>query len=292
MIDIALVLLLAALAARVALRIPGRAARKAERADRPARLLGWAAGFLGPGRAEWGRAMAGELAQVQGRLERWRFALGCAAGTLLVPPRRGESARLVLVLVTAGAAGCASLVGYSLARYPGIVTGARTWLVLAIFAAVLAGLTLGAAALARRGAAGFGLAAGLAVAAAWVIAGGLALSRGAAEPAFFSLLAILPLAPLAAGAAATCRGRTAAAGRRGALICAVVAALALFAILAAHALIAVQGRGAMPGLAAYALSDSLGTAMSLMLLASVMTATLGCAGATIAALALRPRPAR
>jgi hypothetical protein len=303
MIELALILLLGFLAAWVVSLAPGRAAQTAERADRPARLLGLATGFLGPGRAEWGRAMAAELAQVHGRLARWRFALGCAGGTMLVPPRRGESGRMVLVLVTAGAAGCAGLVCYGLARYPGMVAGPRTWLILAVFAAVLAGFTLAAAALARRGAAGFGLAAGLAVAVTWIIAGGLALSRGAAEPAFFWLLAVLPLAPLTAGAAAARRGRTGAAGRGGVLISAVVASLALFAVLAAHALITARGPydpsqvrdfhgSGMPSLAAYAVGDNLGTAMALMLLTFTMTAVLGCTAATVAARVLRTTPAR
>src|SRR4051812_27461217 len=51
--------------------------------DAPARLLGWAIGFLPADRAEWGQAMAGELDQVRHR--RWRFALGCLAATLLFP---------------------------------------------------------------------------------------------------------------------------------------------------------------------------------------------------------------
>ena len=302
MIELALILLLGFLAAWVVRLAPGRAAETAERADRPARLLGLAVGFLGPGRAEWGRAMAAELAQVHGRPARWRFALGCAGGTMLVPPRRGESGRVVLVLVTAGATACAGLVCYGLARYPGIVVGPRTWLILAVFAAVLAGFTLAAATLARRGAASFGLVAGLAVAVAWIIAGGLALSRGAAA-AFFFLLAVLPLAPLAAGAAAARRGRTGTEGRGGVLISAVVASLALFAVLAAHALITARGPydpsqvrdfhgSGMPSLAAYAVGDNLGTAMALMLLTFIMTAALGCTAATVAARVLRTTPAR
>jgi hypothetical protein len=85
MIDLALILLLGSLAAWVVRLAPGRAAKTAAGTDRPARLLGVAVSFLGPGRAEWGRAMAAELAQVHGRLARWRFALGCAGGTMLVP---------------------------------------------------------------------------------------------------------------------------------------------------------------------------------------------------------------
>lgn len=134
-------------------------------------------------------------------------------------------------------------------------------------------------------------------------AGGLALSRGAAEPAFFFLLAVLPLAALAAGAAAARRGRTGTEGRGGVLISAVVASLALFAVLAAHALITARGPydpsqvrdfhgSGMPSLAAYAVGDNLGTAMALMLLTFIMTAALGCTAATVAAGVLRTTPAR
>jgi hypothetical protein len=58
--------------------------------DGPGWLLAARAATLPAGRREWGRAMAAELAQVQGRPARWRFAAGCARVAVLPPGgRRG-----------------------------------------------------------------------------------------------------------------------------------------------------------------------------------------------------------
>src|SRR3954449_434170 len=54
--------------------------------DAPLRLLRWAVGLLSPRRAEWGRAMLGELAHLDGRWRRRRFAAGCAGAALVMPP--------------------------------------------------------------------------------------------------------------------------------------------------------------------------------------------------------------
>src|SRR5215831_18621774 len=54
--------------------------------DAPLRLLRWAVSLLSPQRAEWGRAMLGELGHLDGRARRMGFALGCAGAALVVPP--------------------------------------------------------------------------------------------------------------------------------------------------------------------------------------------------------------
>src|SRR5690242_9417867 len=54
--------------------------------DAPLRLLRWAVGLLSPQRAEWGQAMLGELAHLDGRWRRMRFALGCSGAALVMPP--------------------------------------------------------------------------------------------------------------------------------------------------------------------------------------------------------------
>src|SRR5436305_14564343 len=54
--------------------------------DAPLRLLRWAVSLLSPPRAEWGQAMLGELAYLDGRLRRMRLALGCAGAALILPP--------------------------------------------------------------------------------------------------------------------------------------------------------------------------------------------------------------
>src|SRR6185312_17377198 len=58
----------------------------ASRSDAPARLLGWATGLLAADRAEWGQAMLGELDRLEGRAPRWRFAAGCSAASMILPP--------------------------------------------------------------------------------------------------------------------------------------------------------------------------------------------------------------
>jgi len=59
--------------------------------DGPGWLLAAAAATLPTGRRDWGAAMAAELAQVQDRAARWRFAAGCAR-TAVFPPRGSRAA--------------------------------------------------------------------------------------------------------------------------------------------------------------------------------------------------------
>jgi hypothetical protein len=264
--------------------------------DAPARLLARATAFLAADRADWGRAMIGELEHLHERPKRWRFAVGCLAATLLLfPARRAGAARLMIALVLAAVAGCAGLVGYSLLRYPAILTGGRTWPALIVFGAVLAGLSLLTVVLMRGGApAGLALAGGLGTATVWILFGYTAVTYAPARPTVSWLLLALPLAPLVVGAAATRHGGTGAAGRRAALLSAVVTGLALFLTLAGIALATAGGPydpgqlrdfpgSRFPDIATYAVSDNLGTAMSLLLLATTLTATLGCAAATATA---------
>ena len=53
--------------------------------DGPGWLLAAAAATLPAGRRDWGAAMAAELAQVQDRRARWRFAAGCARAAVFPP---------------------------------------------------------------------------------------------------------------------------------------------------------------------------------------------------------------
>src|SRR5215831_4487171 len=80
--------------------------------DAPLRLMRWALGLLSPRRAEWGQAMLGELAHLDGRRRRLRFALGCAGAALVMPPWGRAAVGLWAAL--AAAAG-------SLAIYAGLV---------------------------------------------------------------------------------------------------------------------------------------------------------------------------
>ncbi|WP_027345743.1 hypothetical protein [Hamadaea tsunoensis] len=287
----ALAILIAALLRRR--RVPGSAAAPA--ADAPARLLAWVTGFLPEHRADWGQAMLGELEQSPSRARRWRFAVGCLVAVALLPARQADTGRLVTVLVPAAAAGCVGLVAYGLVRYPAILDGGGGLPALAVFAVLVAGMAMLALLLVRRGAAaGFALAGGLGTAAVWIVFGYTAVTYAQARPALSLLLLALPLAPLTVGWAAVRKGRTGAAGRRAALLSALIAGLVLFLALAGGALLTAGGpydagqirdfsTSRFPDIASYAVNDDLGTAMSLLLLASTVTAVLGCTAATIAA---------
>ena len=65
--------------------------------DLPGRLLAVAVVALPERRSEWGRAMLAELAEVEGRSARWRFALSSVGAMLWLPPAGGWP---VLALVT------------------------------------------------------------------------------------------------------------------------------------------------------------------------------------------------
>src|SRR5262245_56954508 len=62
--------------------------------DGPALLVAVSAAALPADRGDWGEAMTAELAQVDDREARWRFAAGCAR-TALFPPRGGAPVMLV-----------------------------------------------------------------------------------------------------------------------------------------------------------------------------------------------------
>jgi hypothetical protein len=55
--------------------------------DAPARIVAAASARLPEGQGDWGRAMAAELTQVQGRGRRWRFAAGVLRVVVFPPPR-------------------------------------------------------------------------------------------------------------------------------------------------------------------------------------------------------------
>jgi hypothetical protein len=76
--------------------------------DGPALLLAAAAATLPPDRGDWGAAMTAELAQVQDRASRWRFALGGARAAVL-PPHRNRTAVLVTGALAVAAIAAAAL---------------------------------------------------------------------------------------------------------------------------------------------------------------------------------------
>jgi hypothetical protein len=103
--------------------------------DGPGWLLAAAAATLPVDRRHWGPAMAAELAQVQDRPARWRFAAGCAR-TALFPPSGSRAAVSVTGALAAGAIAAAA-----------VLTGAALPAG-RVFAPALAGLLGGLASLA------------------------------------------------------------------------------------------------------------------------------------------------
>ena len=105
-------------------------ARRKRGGDPAARLAAAAANRLPPHRQDWGRAMAAELAQVQGRARRWRFTVGVLRVALFPPPR--HRGRVLAV-------GCAGLTAAAAAT----VAAAREVPSMAVFAAALGLLLCG-----------------------------------------------------------------------------------------------------------------------------------------------------
>jgi hypothetical protein len=93
--------------------------------DLPERLLAAAAAALPERRRGWGRAMTAELAEVQGRSARWRFALSSVRATLWLPPAGGWP---VLALVTGVVVAATTAVGPAVgAAVPGLRVFAVTF---------------------------------------------------------------------------------------------------------------------------------------------------------------------
>ncbi len=286
-------------------RVVGATARSGSR-DAAGVLLAGTVRLLAAERAGWGQAMVGELDRLDGRGRRWLFVLGCLRATLLLPPRRGESGRLAVALVTAGAGGCVGLVAYGLTRYPGLRTGTGTWLSVAAFLVVLAGYPLITLIVSRRltgptlAATRTGLLGGLITAVLWLLIGAAAAYPSVESASAVVALAI-PVTALAVGATVGWRGRSAAAGREAVALSAVTAGLVVFLGWVGQALLT-GGRPYDPGLirdfhhsgsrdlATYAVSDNLGAAMMLLLLVPILTAAVGLLGVSIAARLHRAGP--
>jgi hypothetical protein len=82
--------------------------------DGPAWLLAAAAATLPADRRDWGAAMAAELAQVQDRAARWRFAAGCARAAVLPPGGNRAAVGVAGALAVAAVAAAALATGAAL----------------------------------------------------------------------------------------------------------------------------------------------------------------------------------
>jgi hypothetical protein len=93
------------------------------RGGAPLRLLQWAVGLLATDRVDWGQAMLGELDRIEGRLRRWRFALGCVAGVVLLPPWGPVGPMVAMVAI---ALGSALVFGFGFVHF-GLVANPWNW---------------------------------------------------------------------------------------------------------------------------------------------------------------------
>lgn len=113
--------------------------------DAPLRLMRWTAGLLSEQRDEWGQAMLGELDHIEGRGRRWRFAIGCAGATLLLPPwGRAAAGMLAMIAVAIGSFG---LYADMVIRYR---LGIGDWVAATIALTFLTSLIVAAGVLLRR----------------------------------------------------------------------------------------------------------------------------------------------
>jgi hypothetical protein len=259
--------------------------------DAPLRLLRWAIGLLSPQRAEWGQAMLGELAHLDGRLRRMRFALGCGGAALVMPPW-GRAA--------AGLWAMAGITAASFAIYTGMTVyfglGAGAWIALAVVLLLCAGFLLGTSALLRRpGIALPGLLGG-------VFATLVGLAQSGFTPA--DLVTYIPTGwhrgvtvlavPAAIGAAGTLWRRDPAAGRRVARLAALSAGL--LQLLYASVAVAILGGGGPPDqdggfTVRGTISDRLGNNIVDLMVSTLIIAMVGWAAAALAGYLVRRPPA-
>ncbi|MCU7724023.1 hypothetical protein ODJ79_09880 [Actinoplanes sp. KI2] len=209
--------------------------------DAPLRLLRWALSLLSPQRAEWGQAMLGELAHLDGRWPRMRFALGCAAAALVMPPW-GRAA--VAFWATVGVA--ASTLAIYAVLFVDYRLGTGDWIMLAVLGIVCAGVLLGAIALLRRpGVALPGLLGGVFATLVWLGLSGLsAVDQVTFIPVGWQKGVTMFAVPAAIGIAGTLWLRSADGGRRAARLAALSAGL--LELLYATIAVAILGGGGPP----------------------------------------------
>jgi hypothetical protein len=284
-----------ALAVLVALAAPGilRGFRGGIGHDPARRLLALSVRGLPPDRVDWARAMLGEFEQVQGRQARWRFSLGCAwaAGRIRLESPEAGGAGLRGVIF-----GCAALslalVGYGFVQYPGLRFEPNFWGAMIVFLATLLTYVGLAVVLARGGsqeaitARRFGLGGGLATGAGWLL--------GVAPPAALKGWVFLPLlialvGPAAVATIAGHRSRDLRTGNLTALWSGLVAGLAVFIVWASVTYADAGGpyddgllkdfrASGAHDLPTYAVGDSLGSGLVLLLLIPTVACALGALG--------------
>ncbi len=268
--------------------------------DGSAALLSWACERLPPERADWGRAMCSELACIDRRSARWRFALGglrAAATARLAGRLAGRPSATAIIC---GALGCAALVVATFAIYPALLTERKLPLLLAVLASVLVGYVVLALAQAPVASVGLGrvrrtsLVSGVILGVLWfVFAAAWWNLHG--WPMVAAIL--IPLLP-GASAARTSGGR--AAGIRTVTATGLIAGLVVFVAITVDAFATAHGpydagqvdqftHTGYVNPAAYWMGEGLATAVMMLLLIPVLTVLVGSLGALAGGLR---RPAR
>lgn len=258
--------------------------------DVPLRLMRWAVSLLAPARAEWGQAMLGELGHLDGQIRRVRFALGCTAAALVLPPW-GRAAAGVWAMIAVAAA--------SLSLYTGLAVHYRldgfAWVEVAVVTVFCCGFLFGASALLRYpGVALPGLLGGLfAAVATLAISGFTFYDQVAFIPGQWQLWLAVIIVPALVGAVGTLWRRDSAVGRRVARLAALSAGLLQlwYATLA----VAVIGGGGPPDqdggfTLRGTISDRLGNNIGTLVVGTLVIATVGWAGAAAAGLLVRRTP--
>ena len=249
--------------------------------DAPLRLLRWAVSLLSPQRAEWGQGMLGELAHLDGRLQRMRFALGCTGAALILPPwGRAAAALWATIGITTA----------SFTIYAGMTVhyrlGAGGWIALAVVLIICVGYLLGVSALLRRpGVALPGLLGGVfATVVGLALSGLTAVDQVTFIPSPWQQWVTMIAVPAAIGAAGTLRRRGPAVGRRVVRLAALTAGL--LQLLYATVAVAILGGGGPPDqdggyTVRGTVSDRLGSNVFHLLVYTLIIAMVGWAAAAL-----------
>jgi hypothetical protein len=254
----------------------------AVRGDVPLLLLQWAVGLLPADRLDWGQAMLGELDQVDGRSERWRFSLGCVTGVVLLPSS-GSVAPMTLVALVLGST---LVLGIGFVHFE-LVADPWNWFMLAILATLMmCCLVVVRVQLRRPGVARLGLVGGFFVAATWLAFSGFTWA-GVINP--YSMGAwtapeLLIAVPLVVGAGSAWRSGSACVGRRAARLAGAGAGLVMF-FVGTIAVVAIDGGPRDPGAGvAGGVSEAFSNvAMLFLIFLPLATAAIGWVAATATA---------
>ena len=258
--------------------------------DPPLRLLNWAVSLLSPQRAEWGQAMLGELAHLDGALRRLRFAVGCTGAALVLPPWGRAATGL---WATVGITAASFAIYASLTVQYGLGVGG--WIGLAVVLAICVGYLLGASALLRRpGIALPGLLGGVfATAVGLVLAGFSAVDQVTFIPRPWQQWVSVIAVPVVIGVAGTLWRRDPVAGRRVARLAALSGGL--LQLLYGTVVVAILGGGGPPDqdggfTVRGTVSDRLGSNIVDLLVSTLMIAMVGWAAAALAGYLVRRPP--